>query len=134
TYRETPQQVLFHSAYAGQVSSNRRVGSSRKKSTHSTGQALDLYAISVFLSGGTQKRIPFHRNHVTGSDRVQKSNHQFYWSFANCWRKRIRDHSTCNCVENLAGALTYLDNNAHRDHIHISLPHCERSRFNVACV
>lgn len=128
------QKILFHSSYAGQVRRNRRVSGSSKKSTHATGQALDLFAVSLYFPGQKSRRITLHKNQTDGSSTVEKQNHSFYWSYVNCWRSRVRTNSPCNCDNTKAGAITYSENSAHYNHIHISLPFCERSRYNVSCV
>ncbi len=129
----TPSRVLFHSSGAGQVLPNRRVGSSGTLSTHATGQAFDLFAISVFNSAASRK-VVMHRNEVDGSSTAERQNHTFYWSFANCWRGRVNAHADCPCGGSEAGTRTYLDDSAHVNHLHMSMPMCNRERYNVSCI
>lgn len=127
-------KVLFHSSGAGQVRRDRYVSGSSRKSMHATGRALDLFAVSLFFNNGVSRKVVLHKNQTDGSSVEEKQNHSFYWSYVNCWRDRIKTHSPCNCSQSLSGALTYLQNSAHHNHVHMSVPFCERSRFNVSCV
>lgn len=132
-FGRTASKILFHTAGGGQVNKNRRVGRSGKRSTHSTGQAFDLFAVSLYF-GQEKQQVKMHRSHTDGSSAKERRNHTFYWSFANCWRKRVKNHAACPCSDSRAGALTYLDNSSHYNHLHMSLPICERKRFRVACI
>lgn len=127
-------RVLFHSSGAGQVRRNRKVSGSSNQSTHSTGQAFDLMAISLFFSGDQSQKVLMHRNSVDGSSQQEKQNHSFYWAFTNCWRQKVQTQWSCSCASDKVGALTYVDNSAHYNHLHMSLPMCERSRYNVSCI
>lgn len=128
-----PSKILFHTSGAGQVNQNRTVGSSSTRSTHSTGQAFDLFAVSVFF-GGSSEKVIMHKDHTDGSSTAERRNHSFYWAFTNCWRARVQSHAACPCGGDRAGTLTYLDNSAHYNHLHMSLPMCNRSTYNVACI
>ena len=133
-FGKTPNKILFHSSYAGQVRRNRTVSGTSKKSTHSTGQALDLFGISLYFNGGSSRRVTLHKNQTDGSSTAEKENNKFYWSYVNCWRVQVRSHAPCNCSDSKAGAMTYLENSAHHNHVHMSIPHCERKQYNVSCV
>ncbi len=128
-----PSRVLFHSSGAGQVRPNRTVSGSGTLSTHATGQAFDLFAISVFNSS-TSRKVPMHRDHVDGSSSTERQNHEFYWSFTRCWRARVQTQAPCACSGSRTGALTYSDNSAHYNHLHMSMPMCNRERYNVSCI
>lgn len=134
TFGQRPQKILFHTSGAGQVSRHRKVSGTGKKSMHATGQAFDLFAVTLQFSGNRTRKVVLHKNHTDGSDALERENHGFYWSYVNCWKERVRKHSSCNCSASKSGTITYLDNSAHHNHIHMSLPFCERSRFNVSCV
>ena len=134
TFQKEAAKVMFNTAQAGQVRRNRRVSGSGKKSIHSTGQALDLFGITLFFNESSTRKITLHKNAVDGQSSNEKENHKFYWSFVNCWRERVQQTSPCNCDKTKSGALTYLYNSAHKNHIHASLPFCERKTYNVACI
>lgn len=133
-FNQVPQKILFHSSYGGQVRRNRSVSGTLKKSIHSVGQAIDLFGVSLFFGSNNARKILLHKNQTDGSSPKERQNHRFYWGYVNCWRERIRSYAPCNCDSELSGAITYLQNSAHHNHVHMSLPLCERSRFNVSCV
>ncbi len=133
-FGRTPRRVLFHSSGAGQVRSSRKVSGSGRKSTHATGQAFDLFAISVYFSETESRKVVMHRDFTDGSAEEERQNHSFYWAFANCWRGRVQAHAPCSSCGSKTGALTYADNSAHRNHLHMSLPMCERTQYNVTCI
>ena len=137
TFSQRPKKVIFHTAYSsgslGQVRRDRKVSGSGKYSIHATGQAFDLFAMSLIFDSGT-RRVTLHKEKTDGSSTEERQNHSFYWKYVRCWQERIKQHSPCNCDSTLAGAITYLYDSAHHNHIHISLPFCERNSFNVSCV
>lgn len=128
------RKILFHSSSAGQVSPTRTVSGTSRLSTHATGQAFDLFAITAYSDSGSRKVI-MHRDQTDGSSTTERQNHTFYWSFARCWRQRVHDQAPCasSCGANV-GAMTYTDNSAHHNHLHMSLPMCNRGRYNVSCI
>lgn len=133
-FGQSAKKILFHSSSAGQVRRNRTVSGSSKKSSHAIGQAIDLFAVSVFFQNNQSRRINMHRDHVDGASSDERQNNQFYWAYVNCWRARIKSHAPCNCSSSLSGAITYTNDAAHYNHVHMSLPFCERSKYHVSCV
>ncbi len=132
TFNKTPHHVQF-------TSNGGSVNRANSDSLHHRGRALDIFKAQIFWDedGERTREIKFHKNAVDGDSNVEKENFKFYWSFVGCWRNRIRTFSPNSCsVKSRAGALTYRFNQAHDNHIHISLPFTEekRKQFKTNCI
>lgn len=127
-FDSVPSKVIFRTNGG---SLNR--GSSR--SLHDRGRALDVFKVFLyFQKGDDPKEIVFHKNSADGSSESERQNYNFYWEFEDCWTKKVqKHHKTKSCGSNGSGALTYRTNDAHKDHMHISLPVCRdvKSEFNL---
>jgi hypothetical protein len=122
-FGRTPSQVLFHSNSGGSVF--RYWNGTSVRSLHHVGQALDIHAISLFFSNRNRERVPM-------TDSIIGADHTFYWAFTRCWRQAAMGFTSCPAGEN-TGAITHMNDprGNHDDHIHLSIPFCERERFNV---
>ena len=133
TFNRTPVLIQFTSN-AGAV--NR----SNSKSLHHRGRAIDLFYATLFWSDdkNDKRKIRFHRSHTDGSSQTERENHKYYWSFVDCWRKRIRENAPKSCgAKRRGGALTYnFKPPSHNDHIHLALPlsNPEKRRHGLNCI
>jgi len=125
-FNKTPVLIQF-SSNAGSI--NRP----NSDTLHYRGRALDLFTATLYWSTDQEDKrtVRLHKNHTDGSSQTERQNHEYYWSFVDCWRDKIRTFKPNSCgASRRGGALTYRFNSAHHNHIHLALPLSNSARRN----
>jgi hypothetical protein len=118
--------------FEGQVRTDREVEGTHRISNHAVGRALDVFEVDIY-NGNAHSSVRMHRNQMN-----QRGPRTFYEGFRDCWRREIQRLSGGNISSPCGPSFGCLDHNfneAHWDHMHISLPQTRavRTQHNITC-